>query len=81
VVDHTLSGLNIDPKSVVVSPSTKVQVVVMRETVGNQYFVWNSLGSFRCWLGFHTFTSPSLSHTPLCAHDVDTGQGRYAVSE
>jgi ABC-type nickel/cobalt efflux system permease component RcnA len=73
VIDHTLSGLNIDPKSVVVSPSTKVQVVVMRETVGNQYFVWNSLGSFRCCrLGFHTFTSPSLSHTHHCAHTTWT---------
>ncbi|ELR23507.1 adaptor complexes medium subunit family protein [Acanthamoeba castellanii str. Neff] len=47
VIDHTLSGINIDPKSVVVNPSTKVQVVVMRETVGNQYFVWNSLGQGR----------------------------------
>jgi hypothetical protein len=45
MLDHTLSGINIDPKSVVVSPNTKVQVVVMRETIANQYFIWNSLGA------------------------------------
>jgi hypothetical protein len=74
VIDHTLSGINIDPKSVVVNPSTKVQVVVMRETVGNQYFVWNSLGSFCCSVG-------SLSRAHTIALTTDTGQGRYAVSE
>jgi hypothetical protein len=45
MLDHTLSGINIDPKNVVVSPNTKVQVVVMRETIANQYFIWNSLGA------------------------------------
>jgi len=51
--NFTLSGLNIEPKSVMISPTSKVQVVVTRETLGDQYFIWNSLGTTHCALLVH----------------------------
>ncbi|KAN0012678.1 hypothetical protein ACTFIU_007989 [Dictyostelium citrinum] len=41
----TLSGLNIDPKKVVIYPTNKFKLNIERELLSSEYIIWNSLGS------------------------------------
>ncbi|KAK5580802.1 hypothetical protein RB653_000826 [Dictyostelium firmibasis] len=41
----TLSGLNIDPKKVVIYPTNKFKLNIEREVLSFEYIIWNSLGS------------------------------------
>ncbi|KAN0047989.1 hypothetical protein ACTA71_002380 [Dictyostelium dimigraforme] len=41
----TLSGLNIDPKKVVIYPTNKFKLNIEREVLSSEYIIWNSLGS------------------------------------
>lgn len=58
MADFTLSGCNIDQRSVTVYPSVKPKLITVREFSGTVYRIWNSHGDAPMTLPFSHASSP-----------------------
>lgn len=47
LLDHCLSGMQVDPRNTIFYPQVKVHLNVSREVVSGTYLIWNSLGASR----------------------------------
>lgn len=47
IIGETISGIDIDTKTLSVYPNSKFQLQIEKEIISEEFFIWNSFGNCR----------------------------------